>query len=140
IWRRRVPDEREAIRVGERERTQQYGVYHAEDGGVGAYAKRQHDNGRHGIPGPLTQHAHGVAQVAKQGLERGQAAAVTMLLALPPHPADLQQGLAPRFPRAQPAPQAIVDVQLEVAFELGVEIAVAPLAREHAAESNDPGT
>jgi hypothetical protein len=63
-----------------------------------------------------------------------------MLLARPLQPADLQQGLAPRFPRAQPAPQAIVDVQLEVAFELGVEIAVAPLAREHAAESNDPGT
>ena len=90
------------------------------------------------IPGPLAQHAHRVAQVAEQGLERGQAAAVTMLLARPLQAADLQHGLAPRFHGAQPAPQAIVDVQLEVAVELGVEIAVAPLAREHTAEPNHP--
>ncbi len=140
VGRRRVPDEREAIGVGEREGAQQDGVHHAEDRGVGSDAQRQHDDGRHGIPGPLAQHAHRVAKIAKQALQGGQATAVTTLLARPLQAADFQHGLSPRFRGAQSTPQAIVDVQLEVAFELGVEFAVAPPAREGASESNDPGT
>jgi len=54
------PHRNQAIRLGIRQRTQQYRIHHAKDGGGSADAEAQRQNGRHRESGPVAQRPQGV--------------------------------------------------------------------------------
>ena len=61
-----LPDEHEPIGVRVRQRPQQHGVHHAENGGAGANAERERDDGRDAERRHLPQRPRRVAEVVKQ--------------------------------------------------------------------------
>src|SRR5439155_19066381 len=70
----------QAVGIAKRQRAQQQGIDHAEDGGAGTDAESD-DQDREGCePGVAAQGSDGVAQILKQGFEERQAAYFAMLL------------------------------------------------------------
>ncbi len=137
-WRH-VPDERQTIGFGVGQRPQQDRIDHAEDGGVGADTERQDEDRRDRKTRALAEHTHRVPDVAAECLEGWKAPSIAMALSRHFHASKLQDRLPARFLLRQAAPYAVVHVQLDVAFELGVEVAVAALRPEGAAQANQPG-
>ena len=83
-------------------------------------------------PGLLTQRAHAVAHVADQRLERRQAAAIAIRLLGRLDAAERDHRAPPRLGRRHAGAEVVVDVQLQVALDLGRELALGPSIGEHA--------
>src|SRR2546430_4443437 len=60
-----LDDQREAVRLRERQGTVEEGVDDGKDGGIGADADRQREDGNRGEAGALAQRARGVAEVSE---------------------------------------------------------------------------
>src|SRR5207302_8287824 len=60
-----LDDQREAVRLRERQGTVEQGVDDREDGGIGADADREREDGDGGEPGAPAQRAHGIAEVSE---------------------------------------------------------------------------
>jgi hypothetical protein len=63
-------DDHELIRLRERQRLQDYGIHHGENGRVGADAEREGKNCDGGEAGGFAQYAKGVAKVLKDAGEK----------------------------------------------------------------------
>ena len=70
----------------------------------------------------------------------GSAASVAVVLFRLLDAAESDQRLAPRFLRSHPCAQVVLDVHLQMRFQLGREFAVAPPLAEQPAESHEPRT
>ncbi len=91
-----IADGHEPLGIRIRQRAQEDGVDHGEDGGVGADAERQRDQRRGGEAGRAPQHAEAVAQVLPQHLEKRQAALIAPGLGNLRVAAELEPRGAPR--------------------------------------------
>ncbi len=67
-----VGDPDQALRVVERERAEQQSVDHAENGGAGADAEADDENGEGSESGIAAQGAEGIAQVLQDAVGGGQ--------------------------------------------------------------------
>ena len=65
----RLPEHHQPLRLRERQRLEQQGVDDAEDGGIGADAERQGDDGDRGESWARLQHADGVPDILHDGRE-----------------------------------------------------------------------
>jgi hypothetical protein len=66
------PDHDEAAGVGERQRLEQHGIDHAEDGGGGSNAEREGGQSERGERKILDEHAGGKAQVLRGSFDDGK--------------------------------------------------------------------
>ncbi len=69
VLRGLLAERHHAIRLGERQRLEQHGVDDAEDGGVGADAEGEREDGDGAVGGLLTQHPGAVDEVVPEGFE-----------------------------------------------------------------------
>ena len=101
-----------AARIGQG--PQQDGVYHAEDGGVGADAQRQREHGHRGESRVSAQLAKPVAQVLNQCLHHGPTPLLTVFFLYLFHPAELAQRRVPSVLRQHPPAHVLLSQHCEV--------------------------
>ena len=129
-------DEPVGVRV--RKRRQEHRIDNAEDGGVGADAEREREDGREGEGGSATKAAQRVRHIAEGLIDDRHAAAIAIRLFRRLEPAKLQDGVAARLVGRHAGPDAGVDVQLQVALELLGQVGVAMTAPHEVAEPPHP--
>src|ERR1700741_5331338 len=109
---------------------QQKGVHHTENGGVGANAESEREDGDDGEAGTLAQGARGVAQILEQRLDEGKRTPLAIELLGGLEATELHERLAAGFLRSHAGAQIVIHVHLEMAFHFGGELKVVLIAAE----------
>lgn len=130
-----VVERHELVGTLDRQWPQQHRVDQAEDGGVGAGAERQRDDGHGGKAALPAEHAQGVSQILERRLDERQAAAIPIDLFDLIDAAEGAQRRVPGVVSGHPSAPVLVDLHLEVAADLVVEIPLEPAAREQGAQA-----
>ena len=132
------PDGEHVARTRHGERPEQQCVGEAEDGGVGADAEGQRDDGRRGEGGAAPQQVDTMAQVARQIVEPGKASLVAHRLHGLRDAAGRDPGYAPSALGGLAAAAGVLGGELEMKRQFLLEIAIRAAPPEHAAEAGDP--
>src|SRR5271167_715786 len=127
----------EALGIGKWKRTPKLRLENAEDGGVGSNAEGERENDDEREAGIFAKDAPGVAKVAQQSFDRGQAFAIAPGLLGLFEAAEFDQGLAAGFNRRHSGPKVVFDVKLEMAFHFCGEFALAAVLAKEAGDSNE---
>ena len=101
-------------------------------------AKRHY--GYDGEAAALPQHARAEADIAPQHFERGKAAAIAVFFFCLLHAAELDERLPPRFLRIHAGTQVVIDMHLEMGFDLFREFAAALLRAKETGATQQPRT
>jgi hypothetical protein len=127
-------DADEILRLGERQRAKKNVVDEAEDGSVGADAQSQSEGRDQSESGRFSEDTAGVAKVLGESFEEREGALVADGFLGLLEATELKKGLAAGFVGRKAATNVVVDVELEVRGEFGVEFAFEPGAAEKVAE------
>src|SRR5207237_835119 len=100
------------------------GIDEAEDGGVGADAESKSEDRDGGEAGRFAQHAKGEAQILKERVQKGQAAAFAIDLAGLLDTAEVEKRLAPGLLRVHAFGEIALDRHLQMRTQLGIEVAI----------------
>jgi hypothetical protein len=132
------PDEDEPIRVGVGQRPQQHGAEQAEDRGIRADAETERENRDARERRVPAQHARADAQVLHEMVERGESRAVPVVLPDLREAAEPDERLAPRLVRRHSGAQVVVDVHVQVALKLRVELGLVRPRHDRTGEPCQP--
>ena len=138
--RRRDPHQ--AIRVLERQRSQENRVDHAEDGDVGADAKGQDKDGDQSEAAIAAEGTEGIAQIQKKNVQCHDSSRFAMFVFGRFDAAESHNCLAAGFQRSEAAPNVFLGRHLDVCGDLGLEFGIERrLAeeREEAAQGTPQG-
>ena len=131
----------EAIGAGVGHRAEENGVDEAEDGGVGADADGQREDGESGKGGAATQLAEGVAEILGEGFECGPGAMVADGLLDLLDAAAVTQGGAAGFFGGHAGGDAFVGEEAGVGADFGIEAMLDLLLVEQVADGGaQPGS
>src|SRR5579884_1257703 len=127
-WKIVEVDGHQAVSLGVWQRAQQKRVDGAEDGGVGADAERESQDGGEGESGGAGQQAQAEAKVLDEGFEAGKAPALAALLAKAAGIAEAAQREGAGFLGTPALGDEIGGEQLDVLLHFGVELGIEPRA------------
>ena len=113
-----------------RQRAQQHGVDDAEHHRVGADANREREHGDRREPRRAAHQTRAAAQILEGHVEPRQARAIAIAFLRLFDPAEAPEGPPACLVARHPGADVVVDVQLQVAFELVRELALAPVTSE----------
>ncbi len=112
------------------QRAKEHRVNDAEDCGVRANTEGQCSDRHEGEARILAQHASGETNILKKCVDNRQSTTLAVHLFRCFHATEPDECLPPRFLFAHPRPQIILDVHLEISFDLrGKLLVVLPLAK-----------
>ncbi len=126
-----VGDPHEAAGIAEGQRADEESVDDAENGGAGADAEADDENGERGEAGVAAKGAEGVTKVLENAIEGGQAAGVAVQLFRRFDAAEREEGGAAGFGGSQAAPPVLFGEQFDVRGDFVVEFAVEIRLAEH---------
>src|SRR5215469_8964180 len=129
-----IEHQNELIGIWIGKRSQKHSVDDAEDGGVGADAQRERQNGDGGEARTLAEHAGGIAQVLRGLVQEAPAARLAALLLERLEVTEFDS-CAPRGLRAVHAgPDKIIGVERKMVTEFLVHVAFLLIAMDRAAQ------
>jgi hypothetical protein len=126
--------------IGIRQRPKENGVENAKHRRTRADAERKRKYRRYSESPVLPQHAEAVTEIAEQRFQSRNAGPVAICLLRLLHAAEFQQSLAPRFFRRHARAEIVVDVQLQVGFDLRRDFALQTLFAKRTADTEQPRT
>ena len=126
--------------IGIWERFDQGGVHEGEDRDARAQAQAEHQDRRHGEAGILDELPDGEADVLRQVLDEGHSAALAVVLPGRFQAAQFQDRIPPRRLGRHAGPHVVLDVHLQVAFQLLRKRAIPLIAPEQPAQPRHPRT
>jgi hypothetical protein len=115
----------EFVGIREWERTEEDGIDDREDGGVGADAESESEDGDNCKGRRFFQEAEGETGVVKEGFYDGEGLLFADALFGLFEAAEFEEGLAAGFLGPEALTEMVVDVELQVVRKFGVEVAVA---------------
>ena len=130
-----MPDAHDAIGIGKRQRPQHHGIHDRKDRRVHADAQAKNQHAGEGEAGALHQRAGAIPHIADERFEYRNAAAIAVLLLGLLDASKSNERAATRFLWRHPRLEVVVDVQLQVAFELRGQIALGSVRGKHTKES-----
>jgi hypothetical protein len=131
-------DDVNLIRVAEGQRAEKYGVDDGENRGVCANAQGHGGDGDGCETRILSQHAEREAEVLRELVEEGKTALIAMGFFCRLDAAKFDERLAARFGGAEAAAEIVLDVELQVGFEFGGELAVTGVFVKEAGDAMSP--
>src|SRR5690242_17361661 len=115
-----------------RKRVDEHSVYNGENGGIGADAKRESENGDGCEAGVLSEHARAETQVLPERFEEWQAAELAIRFAKLRKTAEADVRLAAGFQRRHAMPDVLLGEQVEMRAEFAREFLVIAARRKQA--------
>src|SRR5215469_112969 len=134
IWPGRAQDD-ELLRMRHRQVAQQDLIGQREDGGVGADAQGESENGDGGEARRFSEHAKSEAQILEQGVEEGKATAVAVALPGLFETAELEERLAAGLFGGHALSEVAFDSHFQVRTQFGVEVAIELRAAKDGAQA-----
>ena len=133
---RRPRQQHQPAGILDRQALQRDGIDEGEDGGVGADAQGERDDGGSRDARRVAQQSGRIAEVADHLVQEGQAAFASAVVLPAVHGAELEARLPLRHPARHAAPLQVVGPGLQVEAQLGVHVRLEPGAAEDAAEED----
>src|SRR5215472_7313513 len=99
------------------DRLQHYGIEEAEDGGVGADAERERENGYGGKAGRFAKHAKGETNILEHSIKQGEPSNLAVRFAQLRDSSQLNPGQALRFFLRGALADVLLGQDLDVRFE-----------------------
>src|SRR5271168_3398495 len=119
-----IGDPDQASRIAEGKRANEEGVDDAENGGAGADAQADDENGESGEAEVAAHGAKGVAEILGEAIEEGDAAGVAVEFLGGLEAAEFDEGGAAGFFGRHAALEVFLDEEIDVSGELVVEFAI----------------
>jgi hypothetical protein len=120
----------EALRIVNWQRPKENCINQAEDGGVGADAEGEREDGGGSKARRFAQHAEGEAEVLEKRVEERKAASIAVFVFGLLRAAEADEGLAAGFGGREATLKIFFDGELQVGRDFVVEVAVEPSAAE----------
>jgi hypothetical protein len=128
-------EEHQRCRIVHRHHLHHHGVHEAENGGVGANADGDREDGGEGEGGGAAQPAEAVARIGGHLTEKAKAAGLAALFLPAHHVAELRARPALRFRAIQPAFYEVIGTRFEMEAPLVVHLPIEPPLRDSGAKA-----